>query len=65
MYISDTTAKKMLKDAGAIRISSDARKEFRKCVDQMAFSVAQKSVKLAHHAKRKTIDVSDVKMACD
>lgn len=63
MYISDTTVRKMLKDAGAARVSKDACKEFKRYVDRTAFEVAQKAVKLAQHAKRKTVDASDVKLA--
>ncbi len=65
MYVSETAARKMLKDAGAERISEEALKEFRKHVEKASFEVASKAVRLAHHAKRKTVDVSDVKLAID
>ncbi len=63
MYITEAAIKRMLKDAGAERISRGAAKELRKYVDKMAFGTAQNAVRLAHHAKRKTVDVSDVKLA--
>jgi histone H3/H4 len=65
MYVSETAITKMLKDAGAGRISKEARKEFRKYIDKMGFEAAQKAVKLAHHARRKTVGVSDIKLATD
>jgi DNA-binding protein len=64
MYISENAIKKILKEAGAERISSSASEEMQKCVNKMAFDIAQKAVKLSKHAKRKTIDSSDVKLAC-
>lgn len=63
MYISENTIKKILKEAGAGRISSDASMEMQKCVNRIAFDIAQKAVRLSKHAKRKTIDVSDIKLA--
>ncbi len=63
MYISETAARKMLKDAGAERISGDALKEFRKHLEKSSFETADKAVKLAHHAKRKTVEVSDIRLA--
>lgn len=65
MYISDSKIKRMFKDAGALRTSAKARKEFRKYIEQHSFTVAQKAVKLAKHASRKTVDVSDIKLAVD
>ena len=65
MYISESTVKKILKEAGASRISTDARMEFHKHVNKMAFGMAQKAVRFSKHAKRKTVDISDIKLACD
>ncbi len=64
MYISESTIKKLLKEAGAIRISSGASMEMQKHINRIAFSIAQKAVRLSKHAKRKTVDVSDIKLAC-
>lgn len=63
MYISDTVIRKMLKDAGASRISKEACDELKKYIERTAFEVAKNSVKLAQHANRKTVDASDVKLA--
>ncbi len=65
MYISENTVRRMLKDAGAARVSDDAIKEFRKHLEKHSFEIAQKSVRLSKHAKRKTIDASDIKLAID
>ncbi|MEM0201903.1 MAG: NFYB/HAP3 family transcription factor subunit [Candidatus Micrarchaeaceae archaeon] len=63
MYISESMVEKLLKEAGAGRVSKEAKQEFRKYMEKTAFDVAQKAVKLAQHAKRKTVDASDIKLA--
>lgn len=65
MYISENTIKKILKEAGATRISAEASTEMRKCVNKMAFEMANKAVRLSKHAKRKTVDISDIRLACN
>jgi histone H3/H4 len=64
VYISESTVKRILREAGAVRVRSEASMELQKYVNRIAFSTAQKAVLLSHHAKRKTIDISDVKLAC-
>lgn len=65
MYISDGTVRRILKEAGAERISAEAASEFQKRLNRYAFGVAQKAVKLSRHAKRKTVSDSDIKLAAD
>ncbi len=64
MYISEGTIKRILKEAGAPRMSAAAITEFQKYMNRRAFDVAQKAVKFSRHAKRKTIDISDIQLAC-
>jgi DNA-binding protein len=64
MFISENTIKKILKEAGASRISANAKMELQKYINRTAFDVAQKAVRFSKHAKRKTIDISDIKLAC-
>ncbi len=63
MYVSDGTARKILKEAGASRVSAEAAQEFQKRINRYAFDVAQKAVKLSKHAKRKTVAGSDISLA--
>ena len=63
MYISEYTVKKILKEAGANRISAKATQELQKYINKMAFDVAQKAVRLSKHARRRTVDITDVKLA--
>ncbi len=63
MYISKSTAKRILKEAGASRVSDEALDSFYTAINKIAYSMAAKSVGFAKHAKRKTIEPSDVKLA--
>ena len=63
MYISKAVAKRMLKNAGAGRIGDDAVKAFQAQLEKIAYGVAVKAVRLSKHAKRKTVEESDVKLA--
>ena len=63
MTISKQTAKRILKSAGADRISDSAATELSETLNAFAYSVAKKAVKLAKHAKRKTVKKADVELA--
>lgn len=63
MPISRLTAKKILKDAGASRVSDEAATELAELLNSFAYSVAKKAVKLAGHASRKTVKKADVQLA--
>ncbi len=61
--ISKITAKKILKAAGAVRVSDEAAEEFADVMNKFAYGMAKKSVKLAAHAKRSTIKRPDIELA--
>ncbi|MCL4403178.1 MAG: NFYB/HAP3 family transcription factor subunit [Candidatus Marsarchaeota archaeon] len=63
MYMPEAAVRKLLKEAGASRISGDAVKKIQEHIDSIAFQLAKKSVSLSKHAKRKTVEVADVKLA--
>lgn len=63
MYISRSLAKRILKSAGAGRVSDSALTIFQTRMNRVAYDVAEKSVRLAKHAKRRTIGESDIKLA--
>lgn len=65
MYISEGTVKRILKEAGAQRISAEASEEMRKYLNKLAFRTAEKAVRLSKHAKRKTVELSDIRLAAD
>lgn len=63
MYFKKETMRKILKDAGASRISDSAISSFQDILDKEAYKIAIKSINFAAHAKRKTIKDSDIKLA--
>ena len=63
MKISKLTAKKILKDSGAERVSDEAATTLADLITAFSYSVANKAVKLAGHARRKTVSKADVDLA--
>lgn len=54
---------KILKKAGAARVSNDAKVELRDTIEEIADEIGEKAVKLAKHSGRKTIKSADIKLA--
>jgi histone H3/H4 len=54
---------KVLKLAGAERVSDSAKAALKDAVEDIANEIAERAVKLATHAGRKTIKAGDIKLA--
>ena len=54
---------RIIKNAGAQRVSMDAEEALDKALEQWAEEVSMQAVKLAKHAGRKTVKASDIEMA--
>lgn len=54
---------KVLKAAGAERVSDQAKLELKNAVEDIAESIAIQAVKLAGHAGRKTVKSGDIRLA--
>ncbi|MBS3159295.1 histone family protein [Candidatus Woesearchaeota archaeon] len=54
---------KLLKNAGAPRVSENAKKELRDVLEEYAEVIGKYAVKIALHSKRKTIKGEDIKIS--
>lgn len=54
---------RLIREAGAKRVSEGARDELAKILESYGMEIAQEAVEWANHAKRKTVKAEDIKEA--
>lgn len=54
---------RILKKAGAERVSDESAEELRRIVEEIATTIAKSAVDMSNHAGRKTVRGDDVKLA--
>lgn len=54
---------KILKNAGAERVSDKAKVALKNVIEEIAEGIASRAIKLAIHAGRKTVKAGDIKLA--
>ncbi len=61
--LSLNAMEKLLRSAGALRVSEDAKEALAKVLEKKANEVSLKAIKFAEHAGRKTVIDKDIQLA--
>ena len=58
-----TVMEKIMKNAGAERVSEDAKKALKEVLEKTAHDISLTAITFALHAGRKTVKASDIKLS--
>ena len=62
-FLSYNAMDKIMREAGALRVSDDAKEALAEVLEQKAKEISLEAKKLAEHAGRKTITEKDIRLA--
>ncbi len=62
-YLSHNAMDKIMREAGALRVSEDAKDALAELLEKKALEVSAEAKKLAEHAGRKTVTEKDIRLA--
>lgn len=63
MSLPNAPIERIIRKAGAERVSKDAVEELKEAVEEAGKDISREAVRVADHAQRKTVKKSDVDMA--
>jgi len=61
--LSQNAMDRLLREAGALRVSDSASNALSEALEEIALTIGQEAKKFAEHAGRKTITEKDIKLA--
>ena len=62
-FLSHNAMDKIMREAGGLRVSDDAKAALAEVLEQHALELSSEAKKLAEHAGRKTITEKDIRLA--
>lgn len=63
MSLPNAPIERIIRKAGAERVSKDAVDELREAVEKVGDEVSREAIEMAEHANRKTVKATDVKLS--
>ncbi len=62
---ANSQIEKLIRDAGAFRVSADAVTRFNEIMTEKGLTIARYAVEIARHSGRKTVKADDIKLASE